>query len=66
MKAEALPLLTAAPSATRDEVARTWHEAAPECGPGAWDRASERARERSLHRADAILARYDITPKEDR
>ena len=52
--------LTAAPSAPRDEVARTWHEAAPECGPGAWDRASERVRERSLHRADARLA----TPKE--
>ena len=58
--------LTAAPSATRDEVARTWHEAAPEWGPGAWDRASERARERSLHRADALLARFNITPKEGR
>lgn len=55
-----------APSATREEVARTWHEAAPEYGPGAWDRASERARERFLHRADAILARFTITPKEDR
>ena len=55
-----------APSATRDEVARTWHEAAPECGPGAWDRASERVRERSLPRADALLARFNITPKEDR
>ena len=62
----ALPLLTAAPSATRAEVARTWHEAAPESGPGAWERASERVRERSLHRADALLARFTITPKEDR
>ena len=58
--------LTATPSATREEVARTWHEAAPEYDPGAWDRASERARERSLHRADALLARFTITPKEDR
>ena len=58
--------LTAAPSATREEVARTWHEAAPECGPGAWERASERVRERSLPRADALLARFNITPKEGR
>ena len=57
--------LTAAPSATREEVARTWHEAAPECGPGAWDRASERVRERSLHRADTLLARFTVTPKEN-
>ena len=62
----ALPFLTAAPSATREEVARTWVEAAPESGPGAWERASERARERSLHRADALLARFNITPKEGR
>ena len=61
----ALRVIAAAPSATRDEVARTWHEAAPEYGPGAWDRASERARERSLHRADALLAHFNITPKED-
>ena len=64
--AAALPFLTAAPSATREEVARTWVEAAPESGPGAWERASERVRERSLHRADALLARFTITPKEDR
>ena len=62
----ALPFLTAAPSATRDEVARTWHEAAPECGPGAWDRASERVRDRSLLRASHLLARFTIAPKEDR
>ena len=62
--AAALPFLTAAPSATREEVARTWHEAAPESGPGAWDRASDRVRERSLPRADALLARFNITPKE--
>ena len=61
----ALPLLTAAPSATRDEVARTWIEAAPESSPGAWERASERVRERSLPRADALLARFTMTPKED-
>ena len=64
--AAALPFLTATPSATRDEVARTWHEAAPEWGPGAWERASERARERSLLRASRLLARFTITPKEDR
>ena len=64
--AVALPFLTAAPNATREEVARTWIEAAPESGPGAWERASERVRERSLPRADALLARFTITPKEDR
>ena len=64
--AEDLEGLAVVPSATRDDVARTWIEAAPESGPGAWERASERARERSLPRADALLARFTITPKEDR
>ena len=52
--------------AIRDEVARTWIESAPESSPGAWERASERVRERSLLRASRLLARFNITPKEDR
>lgn len=59
----ALPFLTAAPSATRDEVAdvlwlsRATDHAAP-TAPEISDLCDEAA--------DALLARFNITPKEDR
>lgn len=68
--AAALPLLTAAPSATRDEVARL-------IDPSGWryfdtgmfppdHPASTGIVHNSRETADALLARFTITPKEDR
>ena len=57
--AAALPLLTAAPSATRDEVAQ-WVLAAS----SATITDSPYQKAESLHIADTLLARYNITPKE--
>ena len=68
--AAALPFLTAAPSATRDEVARL-------IDPSGWryfdtgmfppdHPASTGVVHNSRETADALLARFTITPKEDR
>ena len=57
----ALPYLTAAPSATRDEVAQ-WALAASSVT--ITDSPYQKAE--WLHIADALLARFTITPKEDR
>ena len=57
--AAALPLLTAAPSATRDEVAQ-WALAASSVT--ITDSPYQKAE--WLHIADALLARFTITPKE--
>ena len=59
--AAALPLLTAAPSATRDEVAQ-WALAASSVT--ITDSPYQKAE--GLHIADALLARFTIIPKEDR
>ena len=67
---DALPLLTPAPSATRDEVARL-------IDPSGWryfdtgmfppdHPASTGIVHNSRETADALLARFTITPKEDR
>ena len=55
----ALPLLTAAPSATRDEVARALRRLLPLTPEPALDATA-------TAQADALLARFNITPKEDR
>ena len=67
----ALPLLTAAPSATRDEVARAMFAADPAHRHGAdeFDRLRALGLDVTTHyatQADALLARFNITPKEDR
>ena len=61
----ALPLLTAAPSATRDEVAEVMTTARyPE---GVWSHGYRECPEADDEVvADALLARFTITPKEDR
>lgn len=56
----ALPLLTAAPSATRDEVARAIRSVTDR-----WDEPLDEVHDVPLV-ADALLARFTITPKEDR
>ena len=55
----ALPLLTAAPSATRDEVARALRRLLPLTPEPALDATA-------TAQADALLARFNITQKEDR
>ena len=58
--AAALPLLTAAPSATRDEVARAIRSVTDR-----WDEPLDEVHDVPPI-ADALLARFTITPKEDR
>ena len=58
----ALPLLTAAPSATRDEVRA--EIAGHPIGSGYY--ATSVGVDEAAEIADALLARYNMTPKEDR
>ena len=58
--AAALPLLTAAPSATRDEVARAIRSVTDH-----WDEPLDEVHDVPPV-ADALLARFTMTPKEDR
>ena len=58
--AAALPLLTAAPSATREDVARAIRSVTD-----LWDEPLDEAHDVPPI-ADALLARFTITPKEDR
>lgn len=58
--AAALPLLTAAPSATREEVARAIRSVTDR-----WDEPLDEVHDVPPI-ADALLARFTITPKEDR
>ena len=45
---------------SREDAARAWHEAGN--GAGSWDRCTDRIRERSLFRIDAVLALFAQQP----